>query len=146
MSGKQPKQWMKWLSLAEWWYNTNHHSDMINTTPYEMVYGQVPPMHVRYMGGESKVEAVDRTLIAREEAIEVCKFLLNKTQNKMKSQADKQMIDREFEPIAILDRRLAKKGNAATVFVIIQWANGSKEDATREPTKDIRNRFLDFPL
>ncbi|GJR33529.1 RNA-directed DNA polymerase, eukaryota, reverse transcriptase zinc-binding domain protein, partial [Tanacetum coccineum] len=68
MSGEQPKQWLKWMSLAEWWYNTNHHS-AINTTPDEMVYGQTPPLHVPYVGGESKVEAVDRTLLAREEAI-----------------------------------------------------------------------------
>ena len=30
------------------------------------------------------------------------------------------------EPIAILDRKLAKKGNAATVFGLVQWSNGSK--------------------
>ncbi|GJR91413.1 gypsy/ty3 retroelement polyprotein [Tanacetum coccineum] len=68
MIGEQPKQWMKWLSLAEWWYNTNHHS-AINTTPYEIVYGQSPPIHVPYVGGDIRVELVDRTLTAREEAI-----------------------------------------------------------------------------
>lgn len=31
----------KWLSLAEWWYNTCIHS-VIKMTPYEAVYG-VPP-------------------------------------------------------------------------------------------------------
>ncbi|GJS19026.1 retrotransposon-related protein [Tanacetum coccineum] len=177
MTGEQPKQWMKWLSLAEWWYNTNHHS-AINITPYEMVYGQTPPIHVPYVGGESKVEAVDRTLSAREEAIEVCKFHLKRAQDRMKSQADKKRTDREFqvgdwvylklqpdrqvtvrkskhhkllkksrspatqcgtlptcnidgvlllEPVAVLDRRLAKKGNTATVFVLIQWEKGSSK-------------------
>nr|GEZ49625.1 reverse transcriptase [Tanacetum cinerariifolium] len=66
---EQPKNWMKWLSLAEWRYNTNHHS-AINTTPYEIVYGQSPPIHVPYIGGDSRVESVDRSLTAREEAIE----------------------------------------------------------------------------
>ncbi|GJY82632.1 retrovirus-related pol polyprotein from transposon 17.6 [Tanacetum coccineum] len=65
LEGEQPKQWMKWLSLAERWYNTNHHS-VINTTPFEVIYGQPPPVHVPYVGGESRVEAVDRTLTARE--------------------------------------------------------------------------------
>ncbi|GJS19021.1 retrotransposable element Tf2 [Tanacetum coccineum] len=96
MTSEQPKQWMKWLSLAEWWYNTNHHS-AINTTPYEMVYGQTPPIHVPYVGGESKMEVVDRTLSAREEAIEVCKFHLKRAQDRMKSHSDKKRTDREFQ-------------------------------------------------
>nr|GFA29833.1 reverse transcriptase [Tanacetum cinerariifolium] len=50
---EQPKQWMKWLPLAEWWYNTNHHSS-IDTTPFEVVYGKPPPVHVPYVGGDSK--------------------------------------------------------------------------------------------
>lgn len=48
------------------------------------------------------------------------------------------------EPVAVLDRRLAKKGNGATVFVLIQWANGSKEDATWEPIEEIQKRFPTF--
>lgn len=46
--------------------------------------------------------------------------------------------------MAVLDRRLAKKGNGATVFVLIQWANGSKEDATWEPIEEIQKRFPTF--
>ena len=49
-----------------------------------------------------------------------------------------------IESVAVLDRRLAKKGNGATVFVLIQWANGSKEDATWEPTEEIQRRFPTF--
>nr|GEX03834.1 retrotransposon protein, putative, unclassified [Tanacetum cinerariifolium] len=48
------------------------------------------------------------------------------------------------EPVAILERRLAKKGNFATVFVLVQWSNGSKEDATWEPIEDLQKRFPDF--
>nr|GEV08025.1 putative reverse transcriptase domain-containing protein [Tanacetum cinerariifolium] len=182
---EQPKHWLKWMSLAEWWYNINHNS-AINTTPYEMVYGQTPPLHVPYVGGESKVEAVDKTLSAREEAIEVCKFHLRRAQDRMKSQADKKRTDREFqvgysqihnifhvsqlkkcrsqvtqcgtlpacdsegvvlmEPVVILDKRLAKIGNATIVFVLIQWANGSKEDATWEPIEEIQKKFPHFQL
>ncbi|GKB22159.1 reverse transcriptase [Tanacetum coccineum] len=168
MTGEQPKQWMKCMSMAEWWYNTNHHS-AINTTPYEMVYGQTPPIHVPYMGGESKVEVVDRTLSARKESIEVCKFHLKRAQDRMKSQADKKRIHREFQVgdwslvtqygtlpacnpdgvllmdhVAILDRRLAKKGNVATVFVLIQWANWSKRMSHGNPLKKYKRNFLIF--
>ena len=55
-----PQQWSKWLPLAEWWYNTTFHS-AIQTTPYEVVYGQPPPIHLHYLPGESKVQLVDRS-------------------------------------------------------------------------------------
>ncbi|GJS00904.1 putative mitochondrial protein [Tanacetum coccineum] len=75
MTGEQPKKWIEWLPLAELWYNTNFYTS-INTTPFEVVYGQAPPIHVPYLGGLSKVDAVDKTLLAREEAIQLLKFHL----------------------------------------------------------------------
>ena len=33
-----------------------------NTTPYEVVYGQPPPIHLPYLLGDSKVDNVDRSL------------------------------------------------------------------------------------
>ncbi|GJT12307.1 hypothetical protein Tco_0859349 [Tanacetum coccineum] len=133
-----------------------------------------PTLHISYMGGESKVEEVDRTLIAKEEAMGIMKFHLQRAQDRMKSQADKGRKYRQFvvlkrvgklgyelqlptqiqihnlfhvsqlknfrgtmtnvgdlptlnnegiievEPITILERRLAKKDNAATVYVLVQ--------------------------
>ena len=35
---EQPKTWAKWLSLAEWWYNSTYHST-INLTPFKTLYG-----------------------------------------------------------------------------------------------------------
>ncbi|GJX62542.1 reverse transcriptase [Tanacetum coccineum] len=52
----------------------------------------------------------------------------------------------KVEPIAILDRRLAKRRNVAAVFVLVQWANGSKEDATWEPIEQIQKNFPSFKL
>ena len=34
----QPKKWHKWLSLAQWWYNSSHHRS-IGMTPFEALYG-----------------------------------------------------------------------------------------------------------
>lgn len=39
---KQPRQWSKWLGLAEWLYNTTLHS-AIKMTPFEALYGIKPP-------------------------------------------------------------------------------------------------------
>ena len=50
-----------------------------------------------YLDGESRVEAVDRTLRAREEAINILKFHLQRSQNRMKQQADKNRTERSFE-------------------------------------------------
>jgi hypothetical protein len=39
LSSKKQHQWVQWLPLAEWWYNTSYHIET-KMTPYEMVYGQ----------------------------------------------------------------------------------------------------------
>jgi len=83
MVGETPKEWAMWLPLAEWWYNSNWHS-AIGVTPYEVVYGQPPSLHIPYVAGDSKVEAVDRSLKAREECIEMLKYHLHRAQQRMK--------------------------------------------------------------
>ncbi|GJW19996.1 zinc finger BED domain-containing protein RICESLEEPER 2-like protein [Tanacetum coccineum] len=50
------------------------------------------------------------------------------------------------EPYAVLDRRLAKKGNAAAVYVLVQWTNGTIDNATWELYDDIALRFPEFDL
>lgn len=37
-----PKDWMRWLSLAEWAYNTSEHTST-RLTLFEVVYGYQPP-------------------------------------------------------------------------------------------------------
>ncbi|GKB09272.1 retrotransposable element Tf2 [Tanacetum coccineum] len=231
MTGERPKEWTQWLSLAEYWYNTNFHTS-INTTPFEVVYGQPPTFHVPYVVGTSSVDKVDRTLAAREEAINVLKFHLRRAQDRMKAITDGHRTDRHYavgdmvylklqpyrqisvrqgvqhklsskffgpfeiiskvgevayklqlpdtakvhpvfhvsqlkrckskeismgtfptcneegliavEPFKILDRRLQKKGNAATVYVLVQWANGTADDATWEWIEDLQRRFPQF--
>lgn len=234
MSGDKPKDWAHWISLAEYWYNTTFHT-AINTTPYQVVYGQPPPTHIAYTHGESRVEAVDRSLSAREKAIQLLKFHLKRAQSRMKAMADRHKTDREFqvgalvylklqpyrqstlrkakhhklspkyfgpfkviqkvgkvayklelpesaqihpvfhvsqlklhrgdppttpavlpvfnkdgvisvEPYAILERRMAKRGNAVAVYVLVQWLNGTVVDATWELYEDIAARFPSFDI
>ncbi|GJY44389.1 reverse transcriptase [Tanacetum coccineum] len=112
MCGEKPKEWVKWLPLAEFWYNTNFHS-AINTTPYETVYCQTPPIHIPYVPGDSRVESVDRTLQSREEAINMLNFYMKRAQDRMKSQADKHRTDRELE-VGQLKKQLGK-------FMLMCW-------------------------
>ncbi|XP_040942336.1 uncharacterized protein [Gossypium hirsutum] len=65
MVGEKLLAWVSWLPLAEWWYNTTYHS-AIQTTPYEALYGQITPLHLPYIAGETPVDSVDRTLQQRE--------------------------------------------------------------------------------
>lgn len=95
MCSSKPSSCLQWLSLAEWWYNTNSHSS-IHTTPYEVVYGQSPPMHLPYLPGESSSISVDRSLASREEAIKLLKFNLLRAQNRMARYSDKKRCERSF--------------------------------------------------
>lgn len=45
MTGKKPKEWLHCLALAEWWYNSSYHSSK-QATPYKVVHGQPPPIHL----------------------------------------------------------------------------------------------------
>lgn len=91
-----PQDWLKYLPLAEFWYNTNFHSTT-KKTPYEVMYGQPPPIHMPYILGSSLLDAVDKSLHMREQTISILKQNLCKAQNRMKQAADTKRSDRQFE-------------------------------------------------
>ncbi|WVZ10094.1 hypothetical protein V8G54_014624 [Vigna mungo] len=92
----EPRQWSKWIPLAEWWYNTTYHSS-IKASPYEVVYGQTPPNHLPYLPGESRVELFNRSLQKWEEILKLAKFHMKRAQERMKQLADKHISEREFQ-------------------------------------------------
>lgn len=184
------------------------------------------------MVGECAVEAVDKTLQAKEASFRVLKFQLKRAQDRMLNQANKHISEREFEvgmwvylklqphrqvtirkeqqhklsskyygpfmivervgavayrlelptysqiylvfhvsqlklckgtankmgilphcgpdgllsaePIAILDRKLAKVNNKAVVYVLVKWSNHTDEDATWECYTDLIQRYPEF--
>ena len=232
MCSDNPKKWCFWLPLAEFWYNTNFHS-AIRRTPYEVLYGQPPPLHIPYMPGSSSVDSVDRSLAAREATLHLLKHNLQKAQHRMKQQADQHRSERIFElgdwvyvkiqpyrqhslrthscqklspryfgpfqiiarigsvaytvqlppdvkihptfhvsllkkhvgdhpvqphipvrvtdqghllvePVAILDRRLVRRGRTAATQVLVQWSNSFPEDATWEYWFDLHQKYPHF--
>ncbi|XP_071708740.1 uncharacterized protein [Rutidosis leptorrhynchoides] len=47
-------------------------------------------------------------------------------------------------PIKLLERKMVKKDNHVAIYGLIQWQNGSIEDATWELLEDLYIRFLEF--
>ncbi|GJV21099.1 hypothetical protein Tco_1370119 [Tanacetum coccineum] len=111
---------------------------------------------------------VDRTLATREEVVKTLIFHLKRTQERMKTQADKHRINAKDKKIdvrtlprcdnngqvqleALLERKMGKVENAAAIFVLVQWVvlvqwakQCGPEDATWESIEDIQRRFSKF--
>lgn len=83
MCSDNPQEWVRWLPLAEYWYNTTYHSST-GIIPFEALYGQSPPTHIPYLSGSTAVDSVDRSLQKREEMITLPKEKLNRARNRMK--------------------------------------------------------------
>nr|GEU67096.1 retrotransposable element Tf2 [Tanacetum cinerariifolium] len=96
MTEEKPKEWAKWLSLAEYWYNTNFYTS-IKTTPFEVMYAQPPSSPIFYSPGQSNVDIMDRHLTAKEAIIKMLQFHLAKAQARIKAAADLHKTDRSFE-------------------------------------------------
>lgn len=60
-ASKKQHQWLHWLPLVDWWYNTTYHI-VTKMTPYEVFYGQQPALVVYYLPGTSKFQAVETFL------------------------------------------------------------------------------------
>lgn len=56
----------------------------------------LPPVHLIYLPGDSTNLFIDRSLIAREEAIKLLKFHLLRAQNRMSQQANKHRTNTQF--------------------------------------------------
>nr|KYP53272.1 Retrovirus-related Pol polyprotein from transposon 297 family [Cajanus cajan] len=84
------------LPWVEFWYNTTFHAST-GSTPFEVVYGQSPPVVTRFLPGKIKVESVGQELKDRDEALKQLKIHLSQAQISMKSQADKKKADRKYD-------------------------------------------------
>ena len=67
-ANKQPKKWATWVHWAEFSYNTSPHLS-INMSPFQALYGRVPPhivRLVRFGHRQTTVDALDQMLQERE--------------------------------------------------------------------------------
>jgi transposase InsO family protein len=90
------RDWLRWLSLAEWAYNTSVHTST-KLTPFEAVYGYPPPRLLPYEPGTTSVQAVEDTLKTREFILSLIRENLQDAQARMKLFADRLRTFREFD-------------------------------------------------
>ena len=49
-----------------------------------------------------------------------------------------------LHPLAVLDKKIVKRGNRAAMKVLVQWKDQTAQDATWEFLDDLKLRFPDF--
>jgi hypothetical protein len=59
-----PKQWLKWLSLAELWYNSSYHTSF-KCSPFKALYGMDPSFGSAPVLSDTDNEAVQTSLLER---------------------------------------------------------------------------------
>lgn len=68
----KPTTWTELLHWAEWWYNNTFHST-IQMTPFQAVYGSLPPSINRYLLETTAVNVVDLALPNRDDLLDPLK-------------------------------------------------------------------------
>jgi hypothetical protein len=63
-------QWVKWLSLAEWWYNTSFHTSS-KMSPFLALYGYHPPSITSPLKGTTKVQEVEDHIGHQQEVLKL---------------------------------------------------------------------------
>jgi transposase InsO family protein len=97
MVSAEPRQWTKWISMAEYWYNMSFHSSL-QVTPFEAIYGFPPPAIGEFaLPGHLEPEAQDFTT-KRQLMMETLKQHLHQAQHRMKHFADQNRVERTFSP------------------------------------------------
>lgn len=91
-----PCKWNFYLPWAEYWYNTTYHIST-GMTPFQALYGRLPPTIPSYNEGLSPVHEVDQQLRNRDELLQQLKANLTRSVNRMKQLADKKRRDMSFE-------------------------------------------------
>ena len=79
VSDKQT-QWVKWLPLAEWWYNTSFHT-ATKMTPFMALYGYLPLSITSSLRENSKVKALEDHIEHQQQVLQILKDNLNLAQN-----------------------------------------------------------------
>lgn len=91
-----PKQWVKWLPWAEFWYNTSFHTST-KTTPFRVLYGRDPPQLLYYGNKRTLVGTIEAFLEERDRVLQELRGHLLKAHQQMKCVADGGRRDVSFQ-------------------------------------------------
>jgi hypothetical protein len=78
-----PRQWPMWLSLAEFWYNTCHHSSL-GKSPFEVLYGHLPTQVGLVAAEQCEVPDLQQFLEDRQNVLQQVRMHLQRAQARMK--------------------------------------------------------------
>lgn len=90
-----PTQWLHWLALAEYWYNTSFHS-ALGRTPFEALYGYTPRAFGVSAATTTPITDLQSWLQDRDLMQRLIRQHLLRARQRMKSQADKGRTERQF--------------------------------------------------
>jgi hypothetical protein len=96
MAQDAPEQWKKWLSTAEFWYNTSVHSS-IGCSPFKALYGHEPYMGTTPVTTDLTEPEVVTMFHERTQMDAKLKTHLAAAQNRMKMYADRQRTEKTFQ-------------------------------------------------
>ena len=96
MATDQPHQWVAWLSLAEYWYNSTYHTTL-KMSPFQALYGFPPPLISELAIPGPEDEEAHSFLEDKQLMLEHLKSNLQQAQNRMKKYADRNRTDRQFQ-------------------------------------------------
>lgn len=96
LAHQRPNKWYSFQPWAEYQYNTTYHSS-IGMTPFQALYGRLPPTIPHYVEGTTAVNEVDQQLTAQDELLTKLKANLHAAQNYMKQSADNRHRHVEFQ-------------------------------------------------
>jgi hypothetical protein len=94
LTGDRPRQWVRWLPWAEYLFNTAYQSSL-RDTPFRVVYGRDPPSIRSYESGDTRVQAVTKTMEEREEFLADVRYHLEQAQA-----LQKQYYDHNHRPVS----------------------------------------------
>ena len=94
--GKCPKEWVCWLHWAKSWYNATYQR-ALGVTPFQAMYGRVPPPLISYGEGATSNSTLDEQLVERGVALGAFKEHLREAQEKMKKYVDAKRREVEYQ-------------------------------------------------
>ncbi|KAL2248442.1 UNVERIFIED_CONTAM: hypothetical protein Sindi_2696500 [Sesamum indicum] len=93
---QKPKKWAQWLTLAEFWFNTNFHTSL-KATPFQALYGYPPQQLTMGPYLQSHHSDVEELIQERTKVLQLLTENLQMAQHKMKTYADRKRTEREFQ-------------------------------------------------